>query len=129
MAEHQGSAAVCPAKTIDTRPAAPGENGEALKKNPGLHPPQESRTKKPPDHRAAPIERDEARRGLGRESGNFGQTQIVHQKASDGNLSAHIGENTDCAQPEIGMPPDRIVELLSSTVGCGFEFWQPETAD
>ena len=82
----------------------------------GLHPPRECRAEKASDHRPTPVERNITGRRDGGETRNRGQTEIVHQKASDGNFRAHIGENPDRGEDQIGMLPDRIRDLQARAV-------------
>src|SRR5277367_6370743 len=91
----------------------PGNNRAKSKQISGPETLQKSCAKKAPEHRATPEERDKACRSLGGEAGNLGQAKIVHQKASDRNLGAHIGENANCAEDEIGVLPDGVLPFLS----------------
>src|SRR5713226_5050849 len=80
---------------------------------PGLDSPQKGCAKKASDHGTAPVERNKTCGSLGGEARNLGQAEIIHQKASDRTLRAHIRKNSNCAQEEVAMLPNRILDLLS----------------
>ena len=52
------------------------------------------------DHRAAPIEGDEAGRNFCRQAANLRLAEVVHQETSDRNLGADINENADRAEDQ-----------------------------
>src|SRR6266850_305698 len=72
-----------------------------------LEPPQKGCPKKASDHRAGPVERNKPCRGLGGEACNLRQAEIIHQKASNRNLCAHICKNSHGTQDEVAVLPDR----------------------
>src|SRR5580692_2882689 len=59
---------------------------------------QQRRPKKSTDHRTAPVKRDETGRHLVCQAANFRLCEVVHQKASDGNLVADVDKNADRAE-------------------------------
>src|SRR6266571_604538 len=77
----------------------------------------ESGAEKSSDHSAAPIERNKTGGGSRRKISNLRQPEKVHQKAAYGDLRTHVGEDSDRAQNQVGMPPDGVGDLLARAAG------------
>ena len=82
-----------------------------------------------PNHRAAPVEGDEAGRNFFRQAADFRLGEVVHQKTPDRNLAADINKNADRPENQIRMLPDRIVYFFANFVLSVLDRRQLETAD
>src|SRR6185369_11113143 len=60
-------------------------------------------------HGAAPVERNKPGGDAFGHVADIRLTEIIHQKASDGNFRADINENADGSENQRGMPPDGIM--------------------
>ncbi len=81
------------------------------------------------NHRAAPVESDEAGRNFFRQAANLRLAEVVHQKTSNRNLAADVDENADRAKNQARVLPDRVVHLLADFVLSMLDRRQLETAD
>src|ERR1035437_10250284 len=82
------------------------DHGGAAQPPTRRQPAQHRRADEAPHHRPAPIEGNEFRGVDFREIGDIGLGEVVHQKAADGHLRAHVHENSDRAQHQVPVLPD-----------------------
>jgi len=59
-----------------------------------------------------PVEGDVSGGVLRRQAGDVGLAEVVHQKAADRDFRPHVGEDSDGAQHEIGMLPNRVADFF-----------------
>src|SRR5580704_2077206 len=56
-----------------------------------------------------PIKRNKAGRYFLRNVANVGLAEVIHQKASDRNFRPNVDENSDCAENQVAVAPNRIM--------------------
>ena len=82
------------------------QSTKELEASPVFESTQKRRPQKTSNHGSAPVEGNKTGGCPGSEAADFGQREIVHQKASDRHFRADVRENPNRAKDKVPMSPD-----------------------